>query len=64
MMEKICPKCGKTFECRHDLDCVCMEVRLGGKARQYAAEQYPGQCLCVDCLRQIESLHSGMPARE
>ena len=52
-MEKTCPKCGKSFECRHDLSCDCMKVRLGSQARQYVAGQYPGQCLCPDCLRRI-----------
>lgn len=30
-----------------------MKVRLGSQARRYVAGQYPGQCLCLDCLRQI-----------
>ncbi|MDO5760608.1 MAG: 5'/3'-nucleotidase SurE [Bacteroidota bacterium] len=48
-MKKICPKCGKEFECRHNKDCFCMRYRVSKENLAEMKKQY-NNCLCEDCL--------------
>lgn len=50
-MKKICPKCGKEFECIHSKDCWCAKVNLDDEARK-RLNGYK-DCLCKDCLSAI-----------
>ena len=50
-MKKICPKCGKEFECKHDKTCFCTRYSLSKEALRELKEKYDN-CLCEDCLRQ------------
>jgi hypothetical protein len=54
MKDKICPKCGKTFECAHSTDCWCMNVKLSKEAIEKIKQLYP-DCLCEICLKEFES---------
>ena len=47
-MKKICPKCGKEFECIHSVDCWCVKVKLTDEARQRL--KVYNNCLCKECL--------------
>ena len=51
-MTKTCPRCGKTFECVHSIDCWCVKVKLTDATKAYLKEQY-SDCLCKDCLEEI-----------
>ena len=51
-MTKTCPRCGKTFECVHSIDCWCVKVKLTDATKAYLKEHYI-DCLCKDCLEQI-----------
>jgi hypothetical protein len=51
-MTKTCPRCGKTFECVHSIDCWCVKVKLTDTAKAYLKEHYT-DCLCKDCLEEI-----------
>ena len=46
-MEKQCPRCGKTFECRHDEvdNCWCMQTEILPDAMNFILDNYEG-CLC------------------
>lgn len=50
-MKKICPKCGKEFECIHTADCWCAKVKLNDETRQ-KLKVYP-DCLCKECLESL-----------
>jgi len=51
-MIKTCPRCGKTFECVHSIDCWCVKVKLTDATKAYLKEHY-SDCLCKDCLEEI-----------
>ena len=51
-MTKTCPRCGKTFECVHSIDCWCVKVKLTDATKAYLKEHY-SDCLCKDCLEEI-----------
>jgi hypothetical protein len=51
-MTKTCPRCGKTFECVHSIDCWCVKVKLTDATKAYLKEHY-SDCLCKDCLNEI-----------
>ncbi len=55
-MKKVCPRCGATFECRHDeiISCQCATVKLDAAQREYLKENYH-DCLCHDCLLEVKS---------
>ncbi|MFV0469963.1 MAG: cysteine-rich CWC family protein [Dysgonomonas sp.] len=58
-MKKICPHCGKIFECRHDniIRCHCVNIYLTPEMKSFIAENYQS-CLCLNCLKDIkESFH-------
>ena len=51
-MKKTCPRCGKTFECVHSVDCWCVKVKLTDATKAYLKANY-SDCLCKDCLEEI-----------
>lgn len=53
-MNKTCPRCGASFECRHDLTgkCWCMDVNLTDKVRSVLKARY-SDCLCRRCLDEL-----------
>ncbi len=53
-MKKICPHCGKTFECVHSIDCWCVKVQLTDTTKAYLKEHY-NDCLCKDCLEKLNA---------
>lgn len=51
-MIKSCPRCGKSFECIHSVDCWCAKITLNDATRA-KLKQYDN-CLCKECLIQIK----------
>jgi membrane protease subunit (stomatin/prohibitin family) len=51
-MTKTCPRCGKTFECVHSVDCWCVKVKLTDTTKAYLKANY-SDCLCKECLEEI-----------
>lgn len=53
-MEKQCPRCGKTFECRHDEvdNCWCMQTEILPDAMNFILDNYEG-CLCRECIDEL-----------
>lgn len=56
-MIKVCPECGKEFECKHDATCFCMKYKLSDKALRILKEKY-SNCVCEDCLKNYASIDS------
>lgn len=52
-IEKTCPRCTATFECR-GAGCWCNNVRLGAAKLKWLERHYEN-CLCPACLASIES---------
>ena len=52
-MEKVCPKCGVKFECLHNVDCWCMQVKTSEQTLKLIQQNYT-DCLCKACLESIE----------
>jgi hypothetical protein len=54
-MDKVCPCCKRSFECRNDdiLECWCLEVSVSRDLRDYLARNY-NDCLCRDCIEFID----------
>jgi hypothetical protein len=54
-MDKVCPSCKRSFDCRNDaiLDCWCLEVSIPPAMRDYLARKFEG-CLCRDCIEFID----------
>ncbi|MBR1774481.1 MAG: cysteine-rich CWC family protein [Bacteroidales bacterium] len=50
-MKKVCPQCGKEFECKHNADCFCMQYTISKEALAILKEKY-SNCICEDCLKQ------------
>ena len=50
-MKKICPKCGKEFECVHSVDCWCVKVKLSEETKQKL--KIYNDCLCKECLEAL-----------
>lgn len=51
-VKKTCPRCGKSFVCRHSADCWCAKITLDDNARA-KLKQYDN-CLCGDCLNELK----------
>lgn len=47
--QKICPRCGKTFDCLHAPGCWCFEYSLSANALEQLRLNY-ANCLCPECL--------------
>ena len=54
--EKICPRCGKEFECKEGsiTECQCYGVSLNVEERAFIEERYH-DCLCRSCLLELKS---------
>jgi len=58
-----CPRCGGGFACGANAGhCDCFGIRLGEPLRVQLARDYPGQCLCLRCLRELVEAHDRRPA--
>ncbi|MBO4453617.1 MAG: cysteine-rich CWC family protein [Paludibacteraceae bacterium] len=57
-IQKVCPRCGAPFVCHHEQPaiCQCAGIHLNEKARAYLRTHYKDECLCRDCLIEINSL--------
>ena len=55
-MEKICPRCGVSFECQPDniTGCQCGTVKLDRFQRDYVKMYYYPECLCKSCLEEVK----------
>lgn len=53
-MEKICPRCGKTFECLHSSKCWCVNIHISDKVKAKLKESY-SDCLCKECLEELNN---------
>ena len=53
-MEKECPRCKKTFECKHEdiANCWCMTTSIEPDAMGFIADNYEG-CLCPECIAEL-----------
>ena len=59
MTEKTWPRCGNRFECHHDDDimlCQCAGIRLTDGARLYMHLHYEDQCLCRNCMLELNKM--------
>lgn len=56
---KICPKCGRSFECNNYniMKCGCLHIPLSVEARQLISEKY-NDCLCMNCLQEYVKIPS------
>ncbi|HHU57934.1 MAG TPA: cysteine-rich CWC family protein [Bacteroidales bacterium] len=61
-MEKKCPRCSRTFNCRSDniLACGCMHVLLSADDYRYISRKYQ-DCLCPVCLTQLKAERQRSP---
>ncbi|WP_457417830.1 cysteine-rich CWC family protein [Roseateles sp. P5_E7] len=54
LLAATCPRCGGGFECGVNAGhCACFGIRLNDALRAELAERYPGNCLCLRCLREF-----------
>jgi hypothetical protein len=57
LLHAACPRCGGGFECGASSGpaghCDCFGIRLSEPLRERLARDYPGQCLCLRCLREL-----------
>jgi hypothetical protein len=53
--EKICERCGNSFECKYSniTNCECYAVQLDAEEREILNSQYT-DCLCAGCLLSIK----------
>lgn len=53
-MTKNCPRCGATFECRHNdiVHCQCAGISFTPKQREQLKRTYT-DCLCRKCLLEL-----------
>lgn len=49
MREVICPRCGKKFQCKHNLECFCTKYHLSEESKKDIQSKW-SECLCEDCL--------------
>ncbi|WP_374657965.1 cysteine-rich CWC family protein [Inhella sp.] len=50
-----CPRCGGGFHCgAAEGRCDCFELQLSEALRARLAQRYPGRCLCLACLRELQ----------
>lgn len=53
-LDDVCPRCGGGFHCGvADGFCDCFGLALTEATRREVAERYPGQCLCIACLKAL-----------
>ena len=53
-MEKVCPRCCKSFCCRNDdiLECWCLLEPIDAELRKFLADNFSG-CLCAGCITDL-----------
>ncbi|MFN3303937.1 MAG: cysteine-rich CWC family protein [Roseateles sp.] len=55
-----CPRCGGGFACGASAGhCDCFDLQLSEALREQLAARYPGQCLCLRCLRELAAAEAG-----
>lgn len=55
-----CPRCGGGFACGVKAGhCDCFDLQLSQALREQLAARYPGQCLCLRCLRELADAKAG-----
>ncbi len=54
--EKVCPRCRGSLLCRAEdvSTCACATVRLG-PGQQQALQRRWQDCLCLSCLKELQS---------
>jgi Cysteine-rich CWC len=53
-LDDCCPRCGAGFRCgAAEGVCDCFGLQLDAPLRAELARQWPGQCLCLRCLRAL-----------
>jgi hypothetical protein len=63
LLHAACPRCGGGFECGANAGhCDCFGIRLTEPLRAQLAHDYPGQCLCLRCLRELVAADDQRPA--
>lgn len=55
--KKVCPRCHQIFECKvgNILECQCSQIYLTQEEQDYIANLNFEACLCLDCLKQLQS---------
>ena len=55
-MNKRCPRCNTSFECRHNdiANCHCAGIGLDAQQRAFIKQNY-ADCLCNSCLQIIKN---------
>lgn len=61
-MKKICPNCGKEFECKHNKDCFCMQYIITKENLAKMREKFDN-CLCENCLTLYTDKTNNMTER-
>ncbi len=53
-MEKVCPRCYKSFLCRNDqiLECWCLNEPINSDLRKFLADNFT-DCLCAICILDL-----------
>ena len=53
-MEKVCPRCCKSFCCRNDdiMECWCLYEPIDPELRRFLADNFSG-CLCAECITDL-----------
>jgi hypothetical protein len=46
---KTCPRCGRQFECLHDVGCWCFDYTLSSENTELLNNEF-NNCLCPGCL--------------
>ena len=54
--EKLCPRCGKGFECKQGsiTGCQCYDIALNNEERAFIEDRYD-DCLCRSCLFELKN---------
>jgi hypothetical protein len=54
---EMCPRCEKEFVCCAGdiLQCQCQLIELDEKVSSMIDTLYPDECLCFDCLEEINN---------
>ena len=55
IMEKVCPNCKKTFDCKADdiKSCKCNSIEVNTESLEMIKLEFEN-CLCFECLKQYE----------
>ena len=62
VMEKVCPRCNKSFVCRNDqiLECWCINEPINSDFRKFLADNFSG-CLCAECMTDLRKCFINYP---